>query len=509
MPPVSKRIGVDLTPLRRGGANGGVKPLIIQSLKTTGNLLAEKANWVYFTNSESHAEVRLLARMGDELVCVQTMPGSAIPKRSAQPFVEINESLQDPLLLLKNRIDVLYCPFGATHLACPGIATVSCIVDVLHLDFPASLSPEEIKHRESYFNETIKVSDALNCISRYVTARVKELYPDYAGQFFHTYNTIQNRFFNTAATPAIKTPTTPYFFYPANFWLHKNHEVLIIAYLMYCTSVGQDAWPLVLTGHPDSRMDEIKKVVESLGVSEKITFLGHVTESELKSIWDGCGALVFPSLHEGFGIPLLEAMFFGKPIICSNATCLPEIGGNACFFIDPRKPAELSNALVSLHQDEGLRIELSLKSTARLHDFNFESEMLKLSDILYTVKASRIWHKHITPDGNFLPQALISIPCQSGRWKLGLELFAQIQATAVAIKAGELPLGTHRLKFRQNERICFWILNPKGCLHLSLVNPEKYGAAEVETDKNVQLVKAWIENEEGGFITLFKLHNEI
>ena len=103
----------------------------------------------------------------------------------------------------------------------------------------------------------------------------------------------------------------PYFLYPARAWPHKNHENLLYAHKIYRKRLGERAWKLVLTAGHDRRSERLKSV----------------EERELNRIFQSASALIFPSRYEGFGIPLIEAMYFGLPIICGRGGSQPEVAG--------------------------------------------------------------------------------------------------------------------------------------------------------------------------------------
>ena len=104
-------------------------------------------------------------------------------------------------------------------------------------------------------------------------------------------------------------------------------------------------------------------------------FLGYVPEEELSALLYWCAGLMFPSLFEGFGMPLLEAMAAGKPILCANSTSLPEVAGDAALFFDARKPGEIAAAIARFENEPELRLDLAAKSAKRLSAFGGAAEM--------------------------------------------------------------------------------------------------------------------------------------
>jgi glycosyltransferase involved in cell wall biosynthesis len=150
--------------------------------------------------------------------------------------------------------------------------------------------------------------------------------------------------------------------YPANFWPHKNHELLLTAFGMYLADHPGSGLKLVLTGSPGARQDYLRDAARRMGLSKAVVFPGYLAEEELSALLHSCLALIFPSLFEGFGMPLLESMAAGRPVLCSNTTSLPEVAGGAALLFDPRVPAEIADAIARIAKDPDLRRELVAKA---------------------------------------------------------------------------------------------------------------------------------------------------
>jgi hypothetical protein len=144
---------------------------------------------------------------------------------------------------------------------------------------------------------------------------------------------------------------------------------------------------LVLTGAQIESNEIIADAIKQMGLSGKVHFMGYLPENELASIWNGSYALIFPSLFEGFGIPLVEAMMFNKPIITSNATSLPEVAGEAALYFNPKKPDEIVDCLVRLLEDRTLYDSLVAKGQVQLKKFDFEKMVDGYLSVLH--KATR------------------------------------------------------------------------------------------------------------------------
>lgn len=157
----------------------------------------------------------------------------------------------------------------------------------------------------------------------------------------------------------------PYLFYVGNAHPHKNIPALIKSF-----EVVKNMYPglsLVLSGPSHHFWEQIKKKSNPRG----LIFMGFVTEKELVALYKNALAYVLPSLEEGFGIPLLEAMAAGCPVVSSNNASLPEVGGDACLYFDPKKESDMVEKMVQIIGDEKLRRELIKKGKKRYREFSW------------------------------------------------------------------------------------------------------------------------------------------
>ena len=152
----------------------------------------------------------------------------------------------------------------------------------------------------------------------------------------------------------------------------KNTSVLLRAYAL-CRS----AQPLVLIGPPGDTAGPLGRLAEELGIAGRVRWLGYIPRRQLPALYRAAGVFVMPSLYEGFGLPVLEAMACGTPVICSNTSALPEIAGEAALLIDPKSPEILADALVRVLSDRGLAEDLREKGLKRskTFDWNHSAEL--------------------------------------------------------------------------------------------------------------------------------------
>ena len=151
---------------------------------------------------------------------------------------------------------------------------------------------------------------------------------------------------------------------------HKNLPRLIRAFAAATPqSPGTD---LVIAGAWDPRSPEARQLVVELGLEDAVRFLPNVLNADLPALYAGATAFVFPSLYEGFGLPVLEAMACGAPVACSNTSSLPEVAGEAAVLFDPVDVTEMATAISRLLNDEGLRERLRERGRQQASTFTWQ-----------------------------------------------------------------------------------------------------------------------------------------
>jgi glycosyltransferase involved in cell wall biosynthesis len=150
---------------------------------------------------------------------------------------------------------------------------------------------------------------------------------------------------------------------------HKNLAALIGA----LARVRAERRPLlVLAGYPTFHEDELRARAREAGVSDDVRFVGWLAGAEVEGLWAIARAFVFPSLYEGFGLPVLEAMARGVPVACSDASSLPEVAGDAALLFDPHDDESIAGALEQVLYDEALRTRLRSSGRTRASEFTWE-----------------------------------------------------------------------------------------------------------------------------------------
>ena len=152
---------------------------------------------------------------------------------------------------------------------------------------------------------------------------------------------------------------------------HKNFEMLITAY-KDLTEVTKKKYPLVIAGGKEKYLFLLKQYVKKLGLEKSIYFIDYVPIRFMPSLYREAFALVFPSLYEGFGIPLLEAMACGCPVISSNTSSMPEVCGNAALYFNPLDKFSLTSSIQEIILNNDLRNDLVTKGFERVKKFSWK-----------------------------------------------------------------------------------------------------------------------------------------
>jgi glycosyltransferase involved in cell wall biosynthesis len=163
------------------------------------------------------------------------------------------------------------------------------------------------------------------------------------------------------------------------FWLNvgvleprKNHLGLLRAYAALKADLKK-TFPLVIAGGQGWLMNDFEKQIDALNLKQNVILLGYVEEETLKWLYQNCFAFVYPTLFEGFGLPVLEAMSLGAPVVTSNVSSIPEVVGEAGVMVDPLDEKALYGAMSKLVMDAAFCLDLKNKAIRQASKFSWES----------------------------------------------------------------------------------------------------------------------------------------
>ncbi len=164
----------------------------------------------------------------------------------------------------------------------------------------------------------------------------------------------------------------PFFLYVGRLEKKKNTPALVEAFSIFKESYAADGAHLVLIGNAGFGYDEVKYIIEEYNLGRSVIMPGWVAEEDLPAIFSSALAFIFPTLHEGFGIPALQAMACGVPVVMSDLPVLREIGDDAALYFNPRDKMALAAALAKIFEDSALRQDLVTRGLARSQQFSWE-----------------------------------------------------------------------------------------------------------------------------------------
>lgn len=176
----------------------------------------------------------------------------------------------------------------------------------------------------------------------------------------------------------------PYILYVGNFRPHKNLPRLIRAYANLSKSL-RDSHQLVLAGGDREHQQTLTGLVRDLGIIDRVRFQGLIEDSHLPAVYSGCALFVLPSLEEGFGLPALEAMACGAPVVAGNRAAIPEVVGKAAILVDPENVPAMTEAMAQVLSVSDLRRTLRQSGLARAQEFSADRTSGRVLALLYEV----------------------------------------------------------------------------------------------------------------------------
>ena len=281
-------------------------------------------------------------------------------------------------------IDLYFCPFGALWPRPVPVPSVVMLVDIQEKYYPEFFSKEDMWSRDYHYEASTRTADQVITISEFSKESIAH-YHGISRQKIHVAYLAADESFYLPLAPnqKINLPLPEhYIFYPANRWFHKNHDNLLKALHELKNSHGLLV-NCVLTGFDYEGGYPLNKKIMEYRLEDQVKVIGYVTSEEIKHIYSKAKMLCFPSLFEGFGMPPVESMAIGCPVVCSNTTSLPEVVGDAALLFDPKNPWEIAGKIKAVWTDESLRQRLiaagkkqarkfSAKNTAAVHIAAFE-----------------------------------------------------------------------------------------------------------------------------------------
>jgi glycosyltransferase involved in cell wall biosynthesis len=306
--------------------------------------------------------------------------GGEAARNFSTPRRLIWENWELPHLARRDRVDILHVPAFAPPLL-KTFRLVVTVHDLIGIKFPNQLGwasrlywsrwlPQAVKQADVVIADSEHTKkDIVECL-RIPEKRIRVIYPSGHEDY--------EREADPESLAALKKRLgirEKYFLFVGTLEPRKNIGRVLEAFRLFLKrSGGGTRGQLVVAGSRDFAHGKMYRLLTEgarLGPGE-VVYTGYLSREDLNLLYCGAVALVFPSLYEGFGIPVLEAMACGTPVIVSRATSLPEVAGDAGLYVDPHRPEEIARAMEELASHESAREALVRKGFERIKCFSWE-----------------------------------------------------------------------------------------------------------------------------------------
>ena len=273
-----------------------------------------------------------------------------------------------PLALTRRRFDVVHIPGPRVPWFVRG-RLVATIHDLAFLKFPAMFRPAHRRRLEWFTRQAIRRSNRLIAVSASTKQDLVELLNAKPECVDVVYHGVDHNMFRADVAPDVRS--VPYVLSVGALQPRKNFMMLTRAFNRLCER-RREPVELLIAGQRGWMWEEIEEEAKKSPFAERIRLLGYVEDKALPSLYAGATLVAMPSLYEGFGLPLLEAMACGAAVVASNASCFPEIVGDAAVMLDPLDEEVWTNTLDELLDNPARREALRIKGLERARTFTWE-----------------------------------------------------------------------------------------------------------------------------------------
>lgn len=268
---------------------------------------------------------------------------------------------------------------------CPSVVTIH------DLNF-AHFSQGFFKDRYKWwlYRKTCNEADSIIANSRFTADDICEKFPDSSGKVTVIYEGVDHKFFNADFQDDAISNLREKLALPERFILslahlrHKNADGMLRIFARALPEI-KGKCNLVIIGVLEGERRRLESKADSLGIGTVTHFLGYLSREDYRDLLKGAEAFVFPSLFEGFGLPILEAMACGSPVLSSNRTSLPEVVGDAGIICDPDNTEQFAGLLIQLLNNQALRGQLVAKGFERVSDFSWRKAAAETFAVLTEV----------------------------------------------------------------------------------------------------------------------------
>lgn len=319
----------------------------------------------------------LLCNPADESV-LRDLAANFVPVVDDSDGYSVKEHVSIPRKLHRRGVDLFHSP----HYVLPLLRrrkSVVTIHDCIHLLFPEYLPSFAYQYAKLMMGSAIHRSSLVFTVSEASRRDILQFYPEADPDRLQVVpNAIDESLLAHPGEEEMERVKERYqirgrfVLYAGNIKPHKNLDRLISAFGLLKQKAGHEDVKLLIIGDEINKYPSLRRRVEGAGVRQDVRFFGFVPEQTLAALYRLASAFAFPSLYEGFGLPPLEAMACGTPVVTSNMSSIPEVVGDAAVLVDPYDVAAIADGLERVLGDTALRERLIARGLERAQSFSWE-----------------------------------------------------------------------------------------------------------------------------------------
>ena len=335
-------------------------------------------------------------RLGD----IEPLPDNFITVPTHPNEFSLNSYLELNRILKQHRCDLLHVPhlfWKPQSVPCPYVVTVHDLLDHLYRVNSASWVKRQL-HFE-FTKRVLHSAARIFAVSNFSRQDTERLFGVPGDRIEVVYNALDDRFRQGHATEADHKliaeryqVTYPFLLYAGRISPHKNVIRIIEAFSALKVELQKEGqFPdlkLIIIGDELSKHPDLRRAVIKSRVQNDVRFLGFVPIGVLRIFYDLAKIFVFPSLYEGFGLPPLEAMAHGTPVVTSNTSSIPEVVGNAAVMVNPENVFEIMHALHRVLLDQPVREKLKARGILQAQKFSWDDSVRRMLEVYHEVVQS-------------------------------------------------------------------------------------------------------------------------
>jgi len=286
-----------------------------------------------------------------------------------------------PYMLNKVKADLFLSHDGHMSLSTK-VPTHLVIHDLAFEHYPQFVGKNAAHYYRKYTPQFARAAKSIATVSEYSKQDISNLYQIDAHKIDVVYNGVNESYkaLDDASKQLVKAKYSnacDYFLYVGSIHPRKNVKHLFLAFDQFKKKQNCPV-KLLIAGRKAWMFQDIEATYEAMEFKQDVIFLGHLLPDELAKVIASAHTLLYPSVFEGFGIPIIEAMNCDVPVITSNTSSMPEVAGDAGILIDPNKPEEIADAMLKMYADSSFRMSLIEKGRIQRQQFSWDKTAMKL-----------------------------------------------------------------------------------------------------------------------------------